>query len=104
MPTTNPSTTEGPLGNTATTSSQTGDGGDSSLPGTVGTVVGVLVSAVLLMVGVFVLVMCIRTRRRSTDKWNPEAASERPPVDSNKIEGISNAIYGAGAGECACMY
>ncbi len=67
-----------------------------------GIVVGVLVSAVLLMVGVFVLVMCILTRRRSTDKWNPEVASERPPVDSNKIEGISNAIYGAGAGECAC--
>ncbi len=85
-----------------TSSPQIGDD-DSSQPGAVGTVVGVLVSAVvLLMVGVFVLVMCIRTRRRSTNKWNPEAVSKRPPVDSNKIEGISNAIYGAGAGECAC--
>ena len=85
-----------------TSSPQVGDGDDSSPSGAVGTVVGVLVSAVLLMVGVFVLVICIRTRRRSTDKWNPEVVSERQPVDSNKIEGISNAIYGAGAGEFVC--
>ncbi|XP_064406601.1 hepatocyte growth factor receptor-like isoform X2 [Halichondria panicea] len=98
--TADPSTAEATLSNTAMTSSpQVGDGDDSSPSGAVGTVVGVLVSAVLLMVGVFVLVICIRTRRRSTDKWNPEVVSERQPVDSNKIEGISNAIYGAGAGD-----
>ncbi len=64
-----------------------------------GAVVGVLVSAVLLMVGVFVLVMCIRTRmRRSTNTWKAEVVSEQQVAEGSKIEGISNAIYGAG--EC----
>ena len=92
------STTGATLGNTAATSSPQ-IGGDSSLPAVVGAVVGVLVSAVLLMVGVFVLVMCIRTRmRRSTNTWKAEVVSEQQVAEGIKIEGISNAIYGAG--EC----
>ena len=57
---------------------------------------------VLLMVAVFVLVVCVLTRRRrSTDKWTPEVLSEL------QHGGISNGthMYSAGTGEClyACV-
>ena len=65
--------------------------------------VGVLVFVVLLMVGVFVLVVCILTRRRSTDKGKAEVVSERRLVVDSQRGGTSNGIHSAETGECACV-
>ncbi len=87
------------------TTSQAGGGDDNSLPIILGAVVGVLVFVVLLMVGVFVLVMCILTRRRSTDKGKAEVVSERQVVEDSQRGGISNGIHSTETGECvsACV-
>ncbi len=82
------------------TTSQAGGGDDNSLPIILGAVVGVLVFVVLLMVGVFVLVMCILTRRRSTDKGKAEVVSERQVVEDSQRGGISNGIHSTETGEC----
>ncbi len=100
------STTEAPLGNTCTAATSSPQiGGDSSLPAVVGAVVGVLVSAVLLMVGVVVLVVCIRTKmRRFTDKGKPEVVSERQVVEDSQRGGISNGIHSTETSECVCLH
>ncbi len=96
------STTTAP--NTAAPPSGGTGGGDSSLPIILGGVVGVLVFVVLLMVGVFVLVVCIRTRKRSTDKWKPEVVSERQLAEGSQRGVINNGILSTGdAGECVCV-
>ncbi len=91
------STTVAPLDNT---SSQPG-GGDSSLSVILGTVIGVLVFMLLLMVGV---VVCILTRRRFIDKCKPEVVSERQLVEGSQRGGISNGIHSAETGECVCLH
>ena len=57
---------------------------------------------VLLMVAVFVLVVCVLTRRRrSTDKWNPEASaiSEQQLAEGSQRRVISG-THSTGTGEC----
>ncbi|XP_064406742.1 uncharacterized protein LOC135351616 isoform X2 [Halichondria panicea] len=96
------STTTAP--NTAAPPSGGTGGGDSSLPIILGGVVGVLVFVVLLMVGVFVLVVCIRTRKRSTDKWKPEVVSERQLAEGSQRGVINNGILSTGDADASINY
>ncbi len=63
--------------------------------------VGAMVFVMLLMVAVSVVVCVLTRRRRSTDKWNPEASaiSEQQLAEGSQRRVVSG-THSTGTGEC----